>query len=210
MDDLTSRLRAQFEEQYKVQADGCWLWTGKINNADYGTMQVFGGYALAHRLSYELFVGPIPEGLVIDHLCRNRTCVNYEHLEPVTNQENLLRSPITQAGKNARQSHCPQGHPYEADNLMVFGGSRFCRECGRVRWRMYYQRKHGVAPDQRRGPYQSRFQPVARTHCRRGHPLDEDNVYYSEGTRRRCRTCHNDINRACRARKAQAVALKGA
>ncbi len=152
MNDLASRLRAQFEEQYEVQPDGCWLWTGTIRGTGYGTMKIFGGFAYAHRLSYELFVGPIPDGLVIDHLCCNRACVNYEHLEPVTNQENLLRSPNTLAGKNARQSHCPQGHPYEGENLVVFGGARACRECGRVHWRAWRQRNRNGVPVRVVGP----------------------------------------------------------
>ncbi len=143
MDDLTSRLCAQFEEQYEVQAGGCWLWTSKLNNVGYGTMKIFGGYALAHRLSYELFVGSIPEGLVIDHLCHNRACVNYEHLEPVTSRENILRGKGL-AAQNAVKTHCPKGHPLSGDNVRYCAGRRRqCRTCS-IESQRQGRRRRGV------------------------------------------------------------------
>lgn len=77
----------------------------------------------AHRVVYETVVGPVPEGLELDHLCRNRGCVNPAHLEPVTHQENMRR------GHWGMKTHCPQGHPYEGDNLVRDGHSRICRWC---------------------------------------------------------------------------------
>lgn len=142
MNDLTSRLRAQFEEQYEVQADGCWRWTGTVQNVGYGTMKIFGGYALAHRLAYELFVGPIPDGLVIDHLCRVRLCVNPAHLEPVTYQENILRGRGL-AAQNAAKTHCPQGHSLSGDNVRICGGRRQCRACS-VESQRQGRRRRGV------------------------------------------------------------------
>ena len=89
-----------------------------------------------HRVAYEAAVGPIPEGLQLDHLCRNTLCTNPAHLEPVTCRENLLRGNTLQAA-NAAKTHCPYGHPYAGENLRVrrlkSGGlGRSCRECARV------------------------------------------------------------------------------
>lgn len=126
-------------QRIERQADGCWFWTGAISNTGYGT---YGKpAALAHRLVYELLVEPIPEGLQIDHLCRNRACVNPSHLEPVSQRTNLARGESPTA-INARKTECPQGHPYDADNTYVNPktGWRMCRTCNRIRaikaWRL--------------------------------------------------------------------------
>src|SRR5699024_1617461 len=87
---------------------------------------------LAHRVSYETFAGPIPEGLDLDHLCRNRSCVNPEHLEPVTRSENLRRSPLMARGQD--KTHCPHGHEYSPENTRITkAGARACRTCERKR-----------------------------------------------------------------------------
>lgn len=89
---------------------------------------------IAHRVAYETWVGPIPDGLTIDHLCRNRLCIEPTHLEPVTNRENIQR------GGNSLKTHCPQGHPYDEVNTASRNNRRYCRTCERVRcrnnWRM--------------------------------------------------------------------------
>ena len=106
--------------------DGCWLWTGHVGPHGYAR---FDGVAWAHRWSYEHFVGPIPVGLEIDHLCRNRSCVNPDHLEPVTRRENLLRGD-TFASRNAAKTHCIHGHEFTPANTYVAaGGGRYCRTC---------------------------------------------------------------------------------
>lgn len=74
--------------------DGCWVWTASQNGTGYGALTIAGARKLAHRLAYAHLVGPIPDGLDLDHLCRNRMCVNPAHLEPVTRRENLRRSPL--------------------------------------------------------------------------------------------------------------------
>lgn len=107
---------------------GCWLWTAATNSKGYGCFGIDGRRYLAHRLAYEDAVGPIPDGLTIDHLCRVKTCVRPSHLEPVTLRENVRRA-------KSLITHCPQGHPYEGDNLVMRRNKRTgwvmrnCREC---------------------------------------------------------------------------------
>jgi len=120
------------EEQFfaKVDAEGdCWQWVGCIRKDGYGQFR----HAKAHQWSWRHLVGDVPAGMQLDHLCRNRGCVNPDHLEPVTPQLNILRG-IGPTAVNARKTHCPQGHPYAGDNLRVYTRpngvtSRYCRTC---------------------------------------------------------------------------------
>lgn len=110
----------------------CWLWLGTVNGLGYGMMTVAGRARLAHRLSYENARGPIPSGLDLDHLCRQPSCVNPAHLEPVTHRENVLRG-ASPAAKAARATACRAGHAYNQENTRVAAdGSRQCRECDRL------------------------------------------------------------------------------
>ncbi len=118
----------------------CWEWIGAIIPQGYGTI---GNRktVLAHRFSYELLVGGIPEGLTIDHLCRNRRCVNPEHLEAVTLRDNLFRGENI-CGVNSRKTHCPKGHPYDATNTYHRpDGGRDCKICQIVRSRNSISRR---------------------------------------------------------------------
>lgn len=112
----------------------CIEWTGWIDRYGYGQFRLSGANGAmvgAHRFSYEFHVAPIPAGLHIDHLCRNRKCVNPAHLEPVTVRENLFRSPIAPAAINAAKTHCLRNHPLSGENLYVANGRRHCRACRR-------------------------------------------------------------------------------
>lgn|SRR5690606_5793950 len=119
---------ARFLAKIRREDGGCWLWTGGLTRTGYGK---FGGTGLAHRYAYQRFIGQIPAGMQLDHLCRNRACCNPSHLEPVTGRENLLRGDTWQA-RNAAKTHCPQGHEYTPENTYRYAdGRRKCRACGR-------------------------------------------------------------------------------
>jgi len=120
--------------------DGCWPWQGPLRNG-YGYIHLSRDKKVAaHRWTYELFVGPIPEGLTLDHLCRNRSCVKPTHLEPVTNRVNILRGESLSA-RRARQTHCKRGHPFTAENTTTDAkGRRICRACRKERWREWISR----------------------------------------------------------------------
>ena len=115
---------------------GCWIWTGTRNSYGYGQISKKKGGALAHRWSYEHFIGPIPDGLQIDHLCRTRSCVNPQHLEPVTAKVNILRGTGL-AAANALKTHCAQGHQLIADNVSMLPSQRECKLC-RKAWNRGY------------------------------------------------------------------------
>ena len=102
----------------------CLVWTGNAPHG-YGTFWYEGKKVRAHRFAYERFVGRIPEGLELDHLCRVTRCVNPDHLEPVTRAENLRRA----SWPNARKTHCKRGHEFTSDNTYRWRGHRVCRTC---------------------------------------------------------------------------------
>lgn len=108
----------------------CWNWRKPLDKDGYGTAHFGNKRYRAHRLSYETLVGPIPEGLVIDHLCRNKACVNPDHLEPVTNKENLLRG-FTETRYHSTKTHCKNGHEYNEENTQFGNSQRYCRPCAR-------------------------------------------------------------------------------
>lgn len=114
-------------------SDECLTWAGNARTVPngYGRIATPRGVAVAHRFVYTLLVGAIPPGLVLDHICRNRSCVNPRHLEPVTFRENMLRGDGPSA-RNARKKRCLRGHPLITKNLLSFElrhGHRVCKKC---------------------------------------------------------------------------------
>ena len=133
-------LHERFLSKVQQGADGeCWEWTGAKFTTGYGNLFIRGGQCMvAHRYSWLAHRGPYDQRLDLDHLCRNRGCVNPDHLEPVTRQVNLNRSPIG----NLAKTLCPHGHEYdEANTYRDARGSRFCRACMRKRGQEYRARK---------------------------------------------------------------------
>lgn len=170
--------------------DQCWLWVGARSGRGYGNLNVGGRTCGAHRVAYELFIGSIPEGLDLDHLCRVPLCVNPKHLEPVPRRINLLRGQGF-APRNAQVTHCPRGHKYTPENTYVSKrGQRTCRECCQT----YY----------RRNWIPSTLTNARKTHCVNGHPFDEENTrrtHYRGRPIRVCRACKREEGRRARARR---------
>lgn len=141
--------KEKFLEKIKVNDNGCWEWQSTIDTGGYGQLKEHGKILSAHRLAYELFKGAIPQGLTIDHLCRNRRCVNPDHLEVVTMRENILRGNGVTA-MNARATHCVNGHPFDLFNTYFLSvGWRHCRICAaerKQRWEELHKMNSDASP----------------------------------------------------------------
>lgn len=166
---------------------GCWEWIGPKTKAGYSQFCIGKERFYGHRVSYEEFIGPIPDGLQIDHLCRNPSCINPWHLEPVTGAENVRRG---MAGEAARircraQTQCKYGHPFSGDNLYVdANGYRICRTCQRIASR----RARAIDAGENHWDTES-VSLRNKTHCPQGHPFEGENVMYNSEGYRICRTC---------------------
>lgn len=171
-----------------AQENGCATWSGWINRDGYGRVCYLGVPQQVHRVVYEAIRGKIPDGLDIDHLCRNRACANPDHLEPVTRRENLLR------GAQCEKSNCPNGHPRTEENLSpseLRKGRRRCQVCKRLR---------DEAIRRREG------RPIAealRTHCPKRHPYSGDNLILRKRGSRECRACNRERDSARRKERRQ-------
>jgi len=140
----------RFDEKWMpVPWTGCWLWTASLDGHGYGQFNKVlsngkWGSSKAYKFSYERAKGPVPDGLQIDHLCRERSCVNPDHLEAVTQKENILRG-TSPAAMNLRKNHCSKGHEWTEDNVALYKGrrGRMCKQCNRDSANRYYARKTG-------------------------------------------------------------------
>jgi len=149
------------------------------NGGGYSRLSRNGTTVYAHRLAYETWVGSIPEGLEIDHLCRQRACIHPAHLEPVTRSENQRRA-------KAIKTTCPRGHPYD---MVTSQGSRGCTICQR-------------AAQQARNSGAGKGHLAAKTHCKQGHPFEGSNLaVYAGRNHRYCRICVRDAQRRYQQRK---------
>ena len=139
-----SLMRSARPVGYVVQESGCWEWVGAKSADGYGRFRdpTSGRMVNAHRFMYEERFGPLPQGVVCDHVaCANRGCVNPDHQTPTTNRANVLRG-VGHSAQNARKTHCIHGHALEGDNLIRQpGGKRKCKECHRQRQQEHVARK---------------------------------------------------------------------
>lgn len=135
----------KFIEEIEKSKNGCWNWRGSLNEKGYG--QIWDGIknVRAHRWSYEYFREPIADGLVVDHMCRNRACVNPWHLRTVSPKVNALENSFGQSAINSRKTHCKRGHEFTQENTIFYkNGVRTCKECARACHREAYIRRKSL------------------------------------------------------------------
>jgi len=169
----------KFDISYTVNIETrCWEWKRSIGTHGYG---VFSRVSLAHRFSYERFKGKIPKGLQIDHLCRNKKCVNPDHLEAVTGKINSLRGDRAKIQRS--KTHCLKGHEYTEENTYRYpDGRRSCEVCRKIA-RKDNKNKKG------------KIKMSDRTHCPYGHEYIESNVYLSSKGQRFCIQCRRNSSK---------------
>jgi hypothetical protein len=187
----------RFEEKFlRCPVSGCWLWTDHTNKRGYGRFWDGERKLLAHRWSYQHHIGPILDGLELDHKCNTPACVNPAHLEPVTHRENMLRGLRNPTGANARKTHCKNGHKLSGDNVIWSkGGGRRCKICTRAIDRERSASSRNGARTRRPPGYVPREDLARRrAYCKRGHALYGRNVLNLKYGRR-CRQCHNLLRR---------------
>lgn len=164
----------RFWLKVSLQQHGCWEWQAGLYNATgYGQFWLNGKGELAHRIAYTLINGLIPEGLAIDHLCRNRRCCNPAHLEAVTDKTNILRG-VSPSANNHRKTHCRKGHAFSPSNTIINAQNRrLCKTC--------YDAKRIIYKDARR--LSRGVHGRDKTFCVNGHKFTEENTAITGGFR---------------------------
>jgi hypothetical protein len=137
-------IEERFWAKIRKADDGCWYWMGANNGVGYGTFWVkWGQRVYAHRYSFEMAKGPIPESMVLDHLCRHPACVNPDHLEAVPPWVNSRRG-LTVPATNVAKTTCPRGHEYDAVKSYKGRPLRYCKRCQNIRNRVGYLKRNGL------------------------------------------------------------------
>lgn len=164
----------------------CWTWGGFVENGRYGRFDIKNSegkwnWFYAHRVSFLIFNGKLTDGLVVDHKCKNKSCVNPDHLREVTNRFNVVVNSTSKFAINAKVEKCPKGHPYSGKNLMMTKKGRACRECNRE----WTKKRYIPKPK------------ILKTHCINGHEYTPENTLIQKKRWRSCLICRriNDLKR---------------
>ena len=148
LDMITPDVEARFWAKVdRRDPDECWAWKGKPSSRGYGRLQTpYSRSTPAHRISLVLHGGAVAEGEVVDHICRNKMCVNPHHLRSVTHKVNSLENSVSPAALNSKKTHCKRGHQFTPENIRMVKTGRSCRACEKAYFVEYYQakkRRHG-------------------------------------------------------------------
>ncbi len=165
-----------------IPEHSCWEWLGAKSPKGYGTFGANRKHFQAHRFSWQIHFGPIPDGLLVCHKCDNPSCVRPEHLflgTALDNTRDMInkgRNRLPEISHNGNKTHCPRGHAYLGDNIIYHknGRWRWCRECMNIKNRS-----------------KPRFPRKPQTHCKRGHPYSGDNLVVDKRGTKGCRACRN-------------------
>lgn len=152
--------------------NGCWEWIGRLSPSGYGLFTLCGYVIHSHRISYEFHKSKIPKKAVIDHLCRNRKCINPDHLEAVTQKENIHRG-LGVAAQNILKTHCVRGHEYTKENTTILKhGYRECKKCRKIHTVNRYQRHKSNLKKKAKSYYQLNKEKMSEKNRKRAH------IYY--------------------------------
>jgi hypothetical protein len=175
----------RFLSKIFISGEGCWIYSRGLSSAGYGSFSIKNVSYSAHRVSFELFKDKIAPTNVIDHICRNRKCVNPEHLRQVSYKVNARENNSSPATINAAKTHCKNGHELCGANLYARNGRRHCRACREATWK---SKLTGVGKG-----YHNRI----KTHCKYGHEYSADNIYIKKSMKsgRICRVCYTNWNK---------------